>query len=338
MPAICRSCHHEGMSTVLDLGLLPVPEPLLPLHRLDRSDPMLPLKLLLCRRCLLLQAATRPAEPPRIRMIELRRRHRHAAGTGGGDPMVADRELAGTTDAARCIGQLAAALPRGRSLSLAFPWPAADTAAGAWAVVRHVWSLYPTIASLRPLLALHRLYPRDAEMLPGEIGWLRLEVGRTGASSPGLARCEAREWRMRLHREDGYRDWAAQSLAISRGLGPLLDGLRRMEKRIIGLGTGAGALLMLSHAGVERGTIEYLVDRTPEAAGHWTPGLRIPVLSSERLAADRPDYLLLLNWRRPPQPLSPPPGMRERGGFILPVPRPAVISAAARPRPQAILA
>ncbi|CAM5282719.1 hypothetical protein STENM223S_11451 [Streptomyces tendae] len=38
----------------------------------------------------------------------------------------------------------------------------------------------------------------------------------------------------------------------------------------------------------------YTVDRNPYKHGRFTPGTRIPILSPERIAADRPDYVLVL--------------------------------------------
>ena len=40
----------------------------------------------------------------------------------------------------------------------------------------------------------------------------------------------------------------------------------------------------------------YTVDRNPYKHGRFTPGTRIPILPPEQIAADRPDYVLVLPW------------------------------------------
>jgi hypothetical protein len=57
------------------------------------------------------------------------------------------------------------------------------------------------------------------------------------------------------------------------------------------------------------------------------PGVRIPISAPERLLEDRPDYVLILAWNFADEIVAQQAEYVEGGGhFIVPVPRPEVIT------------
>ena len=56
------------------------------------------------------------------------------------------------------------------------------------------------------------------------------------------------------------------------------------------------------------------------------PGVHVPIVAAERIAADNPDYVLLLPWNLESEILAQEQDFRDRGGkFIIPVPTPRIV-------------
>jgi hypothetical protein len=65
---------------------------------------------------------------------------------------------------------------------------------------------------------------------------------------------------------------------------------------VAGYGAPAKANTLLNYCGVRPDLLEYTVDRSPHKQGRFLPGTRIPVHAPERLAATRPDWIVILPW------------------------------------------
>src|SRR6266511_1078482 len=55
-------------------------------------------------------------------------------------------------------------------------------------------------------------------------------------------------------------------------------------------------LTLLNHCGIQSDLLAYTVDRSPYKQGRFLPGTHIPIRHPDRIAADRPDYVLVLPW------------------------------------------
>jgi hypothetical protein len=53
---------------------------------------------------------------------------------------------------------------------------------------------------------------------------------------------------------------------------------------------------LLNHAGVKRDQSEFAVDRNPFKQGLFMPGTHIPVYAPEKLAEERPDFVVIMPW------------------------------------------
>ena len=92
-------------------------------------------------------------------------------------------------------------------------------------------------------------------------------------------------------------------------------------KSIVGYGAPAKASTLLQFLGIDQKTVRYIVDLSPLKQGRFTPGLHVPIVPTERLLEDQPDYALLFAWNFVDEILEQQEEYRNRGGkFILPVP------------------
>jgi len=75
----------------------------------------------------------------------------------------------------------------------------------------------------------------------------------------------------------------------------LIDAAER-GKTVVGYGAPGKGNTLLNHCGIRPDLLPYTVDRNPYKHGRYTPGTRIPILPPERIAEDKPDYVLILPW------------------------------------------
>jgi len=53
---------------------------------------------------------------------------------------------------------------------------------------------------------------------------------------------------------------------------------------------------LVNYLDLGKGLFEFVADANPFKEGKYMPGQRIPIRHPDRLAADQPDYVLLLVW------------------------------------------
>ena len=96
---------------------------------------------------------------------------------------------------------------------------------------------------------------------------------------------------------------------------------------MVGYGAPAKGNTLLGFLDVGPDLLEYIVDRSPLKQGRYTPGTHIPVVPTERLLEDQPDYVLLLAWNFVDEVLHQQQEYRRSGGkFITPVPSVRILS------------
>jgi hypothetical protein len=102
---------------------------------------------------------------------------------------------------------------------------------------------------------------------------------------------------------------------------------RRAGKTVVGYGAPGKGNTLLNYCGIRPDLLAYTVDRNPYKHGKFTPGMRIPVHAPERLAVDRPDYVLVLPWNLRDELLDQLSYVREWGGkLVFPIPELEVVS------------
>ena len=78
---------------------------------------------------------------------------------------------------------------------------------------------------------------------------------------------------------------------------------------------------MLNTTGIGHEELLFVADRNPHKQGKLMPGCRVPVVPVERIAEERPDYLLLLAWNFAEEIIGQQQDYVAAGGrFIIPIP------------------
>lgn len=123
-----------------------------------------------------------------------------------------------------------------------------------------------------------------------------------------------------------YRNFAKQILINKASLISLLSQLVTKGYKIAGYGAPAKGNTLLNFFNIGCETLDFIVDDSPLKQGLYTPGKRIPVLSSHALYEKKPDYLLILAWNFSQSIVEKNERFKKIGGkFVIPVPIPKII-------------
>jgi hypothetical protein len=165
--------------------------------------------------------------------------------------------------------------------------------------IYHEHFQYYTVASAQRALASGGLSLVDVELVDTHGGSIRLfarpeEIA--GEPSQRVLDVLDREKAAGLHELAGYTEFARRVANVRRRLLSFLTLAASQGKTVVGYGAPGKGNTLLNHCGIRPDLLAYTVDRNPYKHGRYTPGTRIPILPPERIAEDRPDYVLVLPW------------------------------------------
>lgn len=185
--------------------------------------------------------------------------------------------------------------------------------------------------ALRPMMRLFAAYGMevvDVERLPIHHGQLRVFARRKGVEtpSPKVAALTAQEVEAGLDRFATFRAFADQVRGLKDDLWRLLEELSEDGRTVAAYGAPAKGSTLLSFFEIGPDEVPYIADKSPLKQGRVTPGTHIPVVSPDRIATDKPDYMILLAWNFADEIMAQQADYRARGGrFIIPVPEVRVV-------------
>ncbi len=197
--------------------------------------------------------------------------------------------------------------------------------------IYHEHFQYYTVASASRALASGGLALVDVELLPTHGGSIRLwarPAEAAGTPSRRVADVLAREKAAGLQELSGYAEFSARVAKVRRDLLRFLVEAAEQGKTVVGYGAPGKGNTLLNHCGVRPDLLAYTVDRNPYKHGRFTPGSRIPVLAPERIAEDRPDYVLVLPWNLREELTEQLSYVHDWGGrLVFPIPELSVVEA-----------
>ena len=164
----------------------------------------------------------------------------------------------------------------------------------------------------------------DVEELPTHGGSLRVFVQRTGGARPvsaAVGELLAREEASGVKTVAYYESLAPAAERIKHELLRFLLKAKAEGKKVVGYGAAAKGNTLLNYAGVRGDLLAWVADANPHKQGKFLPGSRIPIVSPARIAAERPDYVLVLPWNLLSEVMEQQAVVRSWGGqFVVAVP------------------
>ena len=190
--------------------------------------------------------------------------------------------------------------------------------------IYHEHYQYLTLLTARRALATGGLSVVDVEELSSHGGSLRVYARPADAAGEPSANVKSvldAEAEAGLHTVAGHLGFAEAVFDIKRDLLDFLLTARAQGRRVVGYGAPGKGNTLLNHCGIRSDLLEYTVDRSPHKQGLFLPGTHIPIYPPERIAQDRPDYVLVLPWNLRAEISAQLAYVRRWGGrLVFPIP------------------
>jgi C-methyltransferase C-terminal domain/Putative zinc binding domain len=327
---MCRLCAATLTETFVDLGLAALsPEPTAD----DGPQTLYPLRPLMCADCLLVQLPAHGSTAPRAPVGHARRfvdamtgelrlgpdslvvevggsaladgfaaagvpaRSVPAASGVAADLVVAVNAYAQVPDLVGFTAGLASSLKPDGLLTLEFPHLLRMIERRRYDAIVHGRHQYLSLLTAQRALSTAGLVAVEVEELSTYGGSLRVHARHAAAAGEPSSNTKSvleAEDEAGLHTVDGHRGFADAVFRLKRDLLEFLLTARSGGRRVVAYGTPGGGTTLLDHCGVRADLLDYVAIEGVAGAGRVLPGSRVPVDAVDRIARDRPDYVLVL--------------------------------------------
>lgn len=190
--------------------------------------------------------------------------------------------------------------------------------------IYHEHYSYLSLLTTQRVLAKAGLTVVDVEELPTHGGSLRTWSAPTenaGAPSAAVARVLADEAAAGLDTVEGHAAFADTVAGVRNDFVEFLIECSRKELTVAGYGAPGKGNTLLNHCGVRADLLSFTVDRNPFKHGKFLPGTHIPIHPVEKLAEEKPDYIVILPWNLRAEISKQLEYVREWGGhLVVPLP------------------
>ncbi|SHN60499.1 class I SAM-dependent methyltransferase [Bradyrhizobium erythrophlei] len=191
--------------------------------------------------------------------------------------------------------------------------------------IYHEHFSYFSALTVRKIFEAHGLRIFDIEELWTHGGSLRLYACRADSAKyptqSSVSRIIQQEREAGLDRVDAYARFAHQVRDTKRKILTFLIEAKNAGKSIAGYGAPGKGNTLLNYCGVRTDFIDYTVDRNPYKQGMYLPGTRIPIYAPDKIAATRPDYVMILPWNLREEIAGQLGYVRDWGAkFVVPIP------------------
>jgi hypothetical protein len=220
------------------------------------------------------------------------------AAHGQADLVIGNNVLAHVPDLNDFVAGVAALLAPAGTATFEFPHLLRLMEGLQYDTIYHEHFCYFSLETSVGIMRAHGLDVYDVEELSTHGGSLRVYVCHRDARavSPTVGALIDREHAAGLDDLRSYEEFGERVDESKRQLLEVLIGLRRDGKRIAAYGAPGKGNTLLNYCGIRTDFIEYTVDRNPYKHGMFLPGTRIPIYSPERIAATKPDVVVVLPW------------------------------------------
>ena len=186
--------------------------------------------------------------------------------------------------------------------------------------------------SILPLVNFFRSMNMElfaAERVASHGGSIRVMVQLNGGPNKANGSVQSLidyEYKLGLNLSGTWVGYAEKINKLRKKLVDILMGLKKKGKIIAGYGAPAKATTLMHHFGIGPDIIDFISDDAPLKQGLYSPGLHVPIVSSDAIYEKKPDYVLILAWNFANQIAESHQDYVNNGGhFIVPLPEVRII-------------
>lgn len=156
-------------------------------------------------------------------------------------------------------------------------------------------------------------------------GTVRVFIGLPGEHEirPSVGEFVAAEQEGGFHQPTRYLEWTREIDQLIDNLNSELRSLKDSGAKVAAFAASAKGNTLLNACRLDRRTISYIVDDTPEKIGRFSPGNGIPIVDRAMLESEPPDYLVILAWNFAREIMDNT--STYEGKYIIPIPEFRVI-------------
>lgn len=195
--------------------------------------------------------------------------------------------------------------------------------------IYHEHLYYYTLTSLSNFFKRHDMRVFDAKRVDSHGGSLRVFIKRAEDKhkiKDSINKILDYEKKNGVESIELYKKFADNVYSVREKLVSYIKGIKRQGKTIAAYGAPAKGNTLLNFCSIGTDYIEYVVEDNQLKIGLYTPGTRIPVVSSKKLDEKTPDYILILAWNFAKEILEKTKKYAEQGvKFIVPLPEPRIV-------------
>ncbi|MDG6401652.1 class I SAM-dependent methyltransferase [Pseudomonas quasicaspiana] len=241
------------------------------------------------------------------------------------DLMAANNVLAHVPDINDFLSGFATLLKPGGVATFEFPHLLTLMAGAQFDTLYHEHYSYLSLTAVQTLCERNGLSVFDVSELPTHGGSLRVFVQRADGGQhdqmPTVQRVLEAELNTGVKTAQFYTSLAPAAERIKHELLRFLLQAKADGKRVVGYGAAAKGNTLLNYAGIKPDLLAWVADASPHKQGKFLPGSRIPVVEPERIALEKPDYVLVLPWNLIDEITGQFAGVNSWGGrFVVAIP------------------
>lgn len=197
--------------------------------------------------------------------------------------------------------------------------------------IYHEHYSYLSLLTVEKILGAHGLRVFDVEELPTHGGSLRVFACHKSApkyaETAGLTAVREKETSAGLGTIAAYQNFTPRVEKVRNDLLAFLKTAKAEGQKVAGYGAAAKGNTLLNYCGIGPELIDFVVDRNPEKQGTLLPGSHIPVFAPDKIANEKPDYVLILPWNLADEISREMADIKGWGGqFVIPIPELMILS------------
>ena len=191
--------------------------------------------------------------------------------------------------------------------------------------IYHEHFSYLSLNTVKKIFEFHNLTIFDVDEIPTHGGSLRIYAKHKENNNlqikKSVNKLLEKEKVFGLLDLSFYLEFSKTVEYVKKDLIKFFYNVKQNGKKAVCYGAAAKGNTLLNFCGIEKESIDYVVDSNPHKQGLYLPGTHIPIKNPEEIMKTKPDFILILPWNIKEEIMKDISYIRDWGGkFVIPIP------------------